>query len=100
MNRENFIKSLTIIGLIGPVPFAINGAKDERLGHHNQDDYSETVKLLSRLNLNKPGLKVVEAAKNDPGQAAHKLLDYYRSRDTVKFFIGRKPNRPAPNVAS
>lgn len=45
--------------------------------------------LLSRLNLDAPGLEKVKAASNDPGLAARELLAYYRERTFVKHPIKR-----------
>lgn len=40
--------------------------------------------LLSRLDLERPGLEKVKAAAGDLKKAAHELLAYYRSRTSVK----------------
>ena len=48
-----------------------------------------TVVLLSRLDLTKPGLEKVKATSDNPGIAAKELLDYYRTRATVKHPIDR-----------
>ena len=45
--------------------------------------------LLSRINLNAPGLEKVKAAIDDPGLAAQELLAYYRARNFVKHPIDR-----------
>ncbi|GHB62620.1 heparinase [Persicitalea jodogahamensis] len=59
-------------------------------------DYSEkgsnspTSLLLSRLNLNAPGLEKVKANTQNPERAAQELLTYYRKRSTVKHPIDRQ----------
>lgn len=45
--------------------------------------------LLGRLDLTRPELAAVQAAKDDPQQAAEALLAYYRARTTVKHPIDR-----------
>jgi heparan-sulfate lyase len=46
--------------------------------------------LLSRLNLNAPGLEKVKANAQNPERAAQELLTYYRKRTSVKHPIGRQ----------
>ena len=48
-----------------------------------------TVVLLSRLDLSKPGLEKVKASSDAPEAAAKELLDYYRSRTSVKHPVDR-----------
>ncbi|WP_373511415.1 heparinase II/III family protein, partial [Persicitalea sp.] len=50
----------------------------------------ETTLLLSRLNLDTPGLEKVRAAANEPTNAAAELLAYYRNRTHVKHLVERK----------
>ena len=50
---------------------------------------SETARLLSRLDLNLPGLEEVKANAGNPRQAATALLSYYRSRTRVKHPVDR-----------
>lgn len=51
---------------------------------------SDILKLLSALNLDRPGLEKVKGSINDPREAANELLMYYRSRDFVKHPVDRK----------
>lgn len=51
---------------------------------------AETEKLLSRLDLTKPGLEKVKQSSNNPEQAAAELLAYFRNRTSVKHFIERE----------
>jgi heparan-sulfate lyase len=59
-------------------------------------DYSEkgsdspTLLLLSRLNLDAPGLEKVKANAQNPERAARELLTYYRKRTSVKHPIDRQ----------
>jgi heparan-sulfate lyase len=53
------------------------------------DPASESKKLLSRLDLNRPGLEKVKALSSDSVQAARELLVYFRERQGVKHFIDR-----------
>ena len=62
---------------------------------------AETTKLLSRLDLSKPGLEKVKQAANNPERAAAELLNYFRDRTSVKHFIDRDSKKTAfENVAS
>lgn len=45
--------------------------------------------LLSRLDLEKPGLERVRKAEKDPERAAAELLSYYRTRTTVEHPVDR-----------
>ena len=49
----------------------------------------ETKKLLSRLDLDLPGLEEVKTSRNDPARAAAALLQYFRSRAHVKHPVDR-----------
>lgn len=53
-------------------------------------DFPEISRLLSRLDLNTPGLEKVKASVNDPVLAASELLAYYRDRDLVKHPTDRQ----------
>lgn len=56
----------------------------------NDQKHAEQVKkLLARLDLDKPGMEAIRAAKHDPSKAASALLEYYRKRDNVKHLIDR-----------
>ena len=44
----------------------------------------ETQKLLSRINLNSPGLEKVKQSQNNPEIATNELLNYYKTRTLVK----------------
>lgn len=55
----------------------------------NPDNFLQISVLLSRLNLNAPGLEKVKAAIDDPVLAARELLAYYRARNSVKHPIDR-----------
>ncbi len=46
--------------------------------------------LLSRLNLDDPGLEKVKASAQNPERAARELLAYYRKRTTVKHPVERQ----------
>ncbi|MFW6158067.1 MAG: alginate lyase family protein [Planctomycetota bacterium] len=46
--------------------------------------------LLDRLDLDREGLEPVKAAADQPDLAAKALLEYYRSRDSVKHPVDRK----------
>ena len=46
--------------------------------------------LLSRLNLDAPGLEKVKANAQNPERAARELLAYYRKRTTVKHPADRQ----------
>lgn len=46
-------------------------------------------KLLSRLDLSKPGLEKVKQSSSNP-EAAEELLNYYKARNSVEHFIDRK----------
>ena len=53
--------------------------------HSEKGSDSPATLLLSRLNLNAPGLEKVKAsAESNPGQAVAHLLTYYRNRTSVK----------------
>lgn len=52
-------------------------------------DHEDTGRLLSRLNLDAPGLDRVREAKNDPAIAAAELLRYYRARTSVMHPVDR-----------
>ena len=49
----------------------------------------DTLLLLSRLDLDKPGLEKVRATTNNPERAATELLAYYRGRTSVKHPVNR-----------
>jgi heparan-sulfate lyase len=53
------------------------------------DPASETGKLLSRLDLNRPGLEKVKVLSSDSVQAVKELLNYYRARHSVKHPVDR-----------
>ncbi|MEQ9437662.1 MAG: alginate lyase family protein [Cyclobacteriaceae bacterium] len=46
--------------------------------------------LLSRLDLNAPGLEKVHAAEDNPTQAARELLKYFRTRSSVNHPVDRQ----------
>lgn len=73
------------VGLIQPV-FAGEDKQDQKVISNS----SEISKLLSRLDLNVPGLEKVKSSINDPLQAAGELLKYYRARDVVKHPVDRR----------
>jgi len=52
-------------------------------------DPDSTFRLLSRLDLSRPGLEQVKAASSDAMLAASALLDYYRARTSVKHPVDR-----------
>ncbi len=56
---------------------------------------TETAKLLSRLDLTKPGIKKVKLSSNKPEQVATELLNYFRDRISVKHFIDRNSKKAA-----
>jgi heparan-sulfate lyase len=58
----------------------------ERGGAHNSGAIN---KLLSRLDLNAPGMEKVKRWLEDPPKAAAELLSYYRARDFVKHPVDR-----------
>jgi len=61
----------------------------------------ETEKLLSRLDLSKPGLEKIKQSSNNPEQATTELLKYFRTRTSVKHFIDRDSKKKAfGNAAS
>ena len=64
------------LGLIQP----LYAEADQRKGN----DSPEIHQLLSRLDLNAPGLEKVKAHARDPELAVSELLSYYRLRQTVK----------------
>ncbi|HEV7347113.1 alginate lyase family protein [Telluribacter sp.] len=53
------------------------------------DNKAEISKLLSRLNLDAPGLEKVKASAHDPALVAKELLTYYRNRTSVKHPVDR-----------
>jgi len=55
----------------------------------------ETEKLLSRLDLSKPGLEKVKQSANNPKMAANELLSYFRERTSVQHFIDRNSKKSA-----
>ena len=55
----------------------------------------ETEKLLSRIDLSKPGLEKAKKSSNNPEQAAAELLNYFRNRTSVKHFIDRNTKNKA-----
>ena len=62
---------------------------------------AEITLLLSRLDLDAPGLEKVKAAANNPTAAATELLAHYRNRTSVKHPIARAPVGPsAENIAT
>lgn len=56
---------------------------------HNSDNVVQIRVLLSRLNLNMPGLEKVKAAADDPEKASRELLAYFQARHYVKHPIDR-----------
>ena len=54
-----------------------------------QQSAEDTVVLLSRLDLTKPGLEKVNTVSDSPEAAAKELLDYYRTRTSVKHPVDR-----------
>ena len=56
----------------------------------NMSDFSETRKLLSRLNIDALGLEKVKKSANNPLLATRELLKYYRARGSVKHPIDRR----------
>lgn len=62
---------------------------------------AETEKLLSRLDLSKPGLEKVKQSSGNTEQAAAELLTFFRKRTSVKHFIERTSKSEAfGNAAS
>ena len=62
---------------------------------------AETTKLLSRLDLSKPGLEKVKNSSGNSEQATTELLKYFRTRTSVKHFIDRNSKKTAfGNTAS
>jgi heparan-sulfate lyase len=51
---------------------------------------TETEKLLSRIDLDYPGLEKVKQAQNNPKLASAELLNYFKSRTSVKHPINAK----------
>jgi heparan-sulfate lyase len=61
----------------------------------------EIQKLLTRLDLSKPGLEKAKQSSDNPEQAAAELLTYFRNRTSVKHFIDRDSKKTAfGNAAS
>jgi heparan-sulfate lyase len=56
---------------------------------------TETAKLLSRLDLSKPGLEKVKQLSDKPEHATAELLKYFRDRTSVKHFIDRDSKKTA-----
>ncbi|HKK47164.1 MAG TPA: heparinase II/III family protein, partial [Balneolaceae bacterium] len=92
MDRRKFVKGMALIGLTGAYklsPFKKAMDSDSFFSNFNVDE--EQVKLLlTRLDLNKPGLGKVKSLKNNPEQAAAALLTYYRLRHSVKHPVDRQ----------
>jgi heparan-sulfate lyase len=65
---------------------SVYAEEDQKAAH----DFPEISRLLSRIDLNTPGLEKVKASIHDPVLAASELLAYYRSRDFVKHPIDRQ----------
>lgn len=87
-NSHNFCRALLFMCLIFGV-----GLMQPAYAEEDQEaarDFPEIKKLLSRLDLNAPGLEKVKASIHDPALAARELLAYYRSRDFVKHPIDRE----------
>ncbi len=62
---------------------------------------AETEKLLSRLDLSKPGLEKVKQSAKNPEKAATELLKYFSNRTSVKHFIERDSRTTAlGNIAT
>lgn len=62
---------------------------------------SETEKLLSRLDVSKPGLEKVKLSFNNPNQAKSELLNYFKNRTNVKHSIDSNSRKSAyGNVAT
>ncbi len=72
-------------------------------GNQKQTESPETKgysMLLSRLNLNNPGLERVKQAAGDPEKAVRELLNYYRGRNFVKHPVDRNlKNQSLGNTA-
>ena len=66
--------------------------KKIRTGKTAGDD-EDVRTLLSRLDLDAPGMEKVRAAADDPQKAAEELLDFYRSRTNAKHLIDRDEKR-------
>lgn len=64
------------------------------------DIKSESTLLLSRLDLDTPGLEKVKASAGNPTAAAAELLTYYRNRSHVKHPVGRAVDVHDKTVAS
>jgi heparan-sulfate lyase len=79
-------RKITFLILIFLCLFFINGFSQSP---------AETAKLLSRLDLSKPGLEKVKPLSNSPEQAATELLKYFRTRTSVKHFIDRNSKKTA-----
>lgn len=58
-------------------------------GQQKQIEAEQARLLLSRLNLDAPGLERVKTLSQDPGRAAAALLDYYRGRTSVRHPIDK-----------
>jgi heparan-sulfate lyase len=56
---------------------------------------AETEKLLSRLDLSKPGLEKVKQSSGNPVQVAAELLKYFRNRTSVKHFVEKNSKTTA-----
>jgi heparan-sulfate lyase len=76
------VKLLFMIFFILLFP-ALAPAQDE------MKDINSVKGLLSRMDLDRPGLEKVKAAQDDPKKAAAELLAYFRSRTSVKHPIDR-----------
>lgn len=59
------------------------------------DMNQETQKLISRLNLNTPGLATAARTADDPGKFSQELLKYYRARTSVKHHVSREARQTA-----
>ena len=64
--------------------------KQPFLDYSEKGSNSPTTLLLSRLNLDDPGLEKVKASAQNPERAARELLAYYRKRTTVKHPVERQ----------
>jgi heparan-sulfate lyase len=92
-----FLKILlaVLITLQGTLSIRAEVPKQPFPGYSEKGSNSPTTLLLSRLNLNAPGLEKVKANAQNPERAARELLAYYRKRTTVKHPIDRQQKAQA-----
>lgn len=88
-NQPGRIKPCRAFSLILAALLLMNQSVDCKTTLLRHDPGSESGRLLSRLDLNKPGLEKVKAVSSDSVLAVKELLKYFRERRSVKHFIDR-----------